>query len=197
MVQKIFEKMKKIIVLFSFIGICGSLFSQNIQGDNAKIMNYVRDNYAEILEQIPEGKENMFGFENREAFKNCEIGIPINVLRIVNEVEVEKTNSWRIPLVINGKYIILLTVSAVNQNYEIVDVGGRLLAERIDNYNNADKKIAFLLRDYRNNTDYVSFECDLLSCNHFYKIQYEAESIDAETEGISLEDILNTQQTNK
>ena len=180
----------KRIFIFIFC-VHGLLFAQNTEIDVIKndIVKYVEENYSKTLEQIPLGKETAFGFNNRDMFDRCVTGNPIMLLKINNESEIEKTNEWRVPLLINGKYVILLTVVEFEQNYEIVDIGGKLLAELIDNYNNENEKIAFMLRDHRKKTDYVSFEYNSLSDKNFYKIQYETKNM-YQTDGISLEEII-------
>jgi len=179
--------MKKLFYTLLFVFGGSFLFAQNIKND---LISYVGENYAKILEQIPLGKESLFGFENRDMFNMCEIGNPVRLLRIVNGSEIEITNEWRVPLLINNKYITLLRVVEVDQTYEIVDMGGRILAELIGNYSNEDEKISFMLRDYRKNTDYISFEYQSLNDKNFYKIGHDSENLYKTTDAISLAEII-------
>ena len=181
--------MKKIIFVFIFCvyGVC--LFSQNTKSD---IIKYVEENYDKMLEQIPLGQEKLFGFESRDMFNQCEVGNPIRLLKIVNGLEIAIADEWRVPLLINGKYITLLTVIELNQNYEIVDIGGKMLAEFIDSYNNENEKISLLLRDYKKQADYISFEYKSLSDKNFYKIRPGLRT----TNGISLEEIIRLHNIN-
>jgi len=181
--------MKKFILIPIFC-IYGVLFSQNVKND---LVGYVEEHYSQILERIPLGKENLYGFENREMFQNCEVGTPIKMLRIKNENEIEITNEWRVPLLFNGNPLTLLTVLDSGQNYEIVNIGGNILAKLIDNYNSDGKKISYMLRDFRNKTDYVSFELNSLSDKNFYKIEKSSASY----ERISLDEIIRLHNINE
>jgi len=188
--------MRKTAIVFTFFVIFSkTIFAipvANITGTPTnEIINYVTNNYTQILELIPHGKENLYGFEHREMFRNCKVGNPIKVLRIHNEQEIETTNEWRVPLLINGKYITLLTVIEHDQNFNIVDMGGHLLAKLIDNLNSDNEKISFMLRDYRNKTDYVSFELNSFSDKIFYKIQKNENESKNSIQGISLDEIIN------
>jgi len=178
--------MKKIIFTFIFCAY-GFLFAQDMQDE---LIRHVEENYSNILERIPLGKEKLFGFENRDIFNQCEIGNPIRLLKIVNGSEIEITNEWRVPVLINNQYITLLRVIELEQTYEIVDMGGRVLAEIIGNHNNENEKISFMLRDYKTRTDYISFEYKSLNDRSFYKIEPPSEDFYKTTEGISLAEII-------
>jgi len=181
--------MKKIVLLLPFC-FCGFLFAQNMKND---MISYVEEHYTKFLELIPVNKENLYGFENREMFNRCDVGTPIKLLVINDDNEIKITNEWRVPLSIDGKYITLITVIEDDKNYHIVDIGGSYLAKRIDSYNRNNEKISFMLRDYRNKTDYVSFEYNSRSDKNFYKIQES----DTAIKGISLNEIIETQNINK
>ena len=191
--------MKKIILIPLFC-IYGFLFSQNVKND---LIIYVEEHYSQILELIPLDRENLYGFENREMFKHCEVGTPIKLLRINFKNEMEITNEWRIPLLINGNTITLLTViEDETQNFKIVDMGGNVLAKLIDKYNTHNEKIAYLLRDYRSETDYVAFEFVSRFEKNFYKIQKQDTSSEIQepevfSKGISLDEIIELDSFNE
>jgi len=187
-------KIFKVFILTIFVScVFSNLYSQNKQKE---IVEYAKEYHRKMLELIPLGKEKLYGFENRDMFYNCEIGNPIKMLRISNEREIEATNEWRVPIINNGKYITLLTIIENGKKYEIVDLGGNILAEIIGNYNNQNEKISFWLRDYRRIIDYISFEYKSFSDKNFYEIESKSENNFKNSNGISLNEIIELHNIN-
>ena len=135
-----------IIILFGTI--------VNAQNTDKMIVNLVNTKLVDYLEKIPIHKEKQYGFDNRADFKSCVSGEPIQVLTLDNKDNLVKQNIWRVPIVLNGENKILFTVNIINNNFEIVDIGGVALAKELQNYQTNNKLV--LLRLYRNYLDFVS-----------------------------------------
>jgi len=92
------------------------------------------------LQKIPVGNESLYGFSDRSEFALARLGNPIEVFTVdftdlqnyknVN-LELVSTHEWRVPVIVNGRCRVLLTVveSPVGK---IVDLGGKVLATEID-----------------------------------------------------------------
>lgn len=120
--------------------ICSSFVSSD-EIEN-KVIQVAQDNLVVTLSKIPEGREKLYGFENRGEFQNCSIGKPYHVITLTpaffsdEEIQVNKNylieqNEWRVPVQVNGENRLLLTVTINNEEYHVVDLGGMELAKEL------------------------------------------------------------------
>jgi len=121
-----------------------------------------------FLSLIPAGDEKLYGFEKREDFLRAEVGEPLKMYSLnpgfLNDPDADlkkfifPLNEWRVPVLIDGKMVSLLTVIKENDSYKCVDIGGSALATELNSYEkyfdkNSDEKT--LLRLYQ-------IRCDIL-----------------------------------
>jgi len=115
-----------------------------------------------FLNLIPNGQEPKYGFKTRQDFERVKIEEPIQVYyikNIKNKLFFVFSNEWRVPFSINGEYISFLTIIEKSGEFEVVDLGGNILAKKIQELNmflvnNTNKLI--LIRNTFLNVDYVS-----------------------------------------
>ncbi len=141
--------MKKYVVIIL-------LFSLSVKGQNvnSQIKNLVNTKLVDFLEKIPNGQENLYGFNDRTDFLNCKAGNPIQVLSLdINNVLI-KQNVWRVPVILNNEYKILFTVINKSNKLEIVDIGGVKLAKELEKHHK--NKPLSLLRIYKAHIDFIS-----------------------------------------
>ena len=143
--------MKKLYYLIILFGTF-----MNAQNSNDSIVNMVKSQIQINLSKIPEGSEKLYGFDYRRDFRNCAVGKPIRVLTINQNNKVEELNQWRIPIVLSGNNKTLFTVQKINNNYEIVDIGGAELAKEIQAVEANSNSIKYLIRLYGLHIDFVS-----------------------------------------
>jgi len=121
------------------------------------------------LDKIPIGSEDSFGFNTREEFSQATTGIPIEVFRLNpeylkslkpdNSQALIATGEWRVPVMVSGQPRMLLTIVKVNNEWKIVDMGAKLLAEELN---------GFIKNHGNNNMDSLrmirifEMKCDLL-----------------------------------
>ena len=138
-----------------------SLMSQNLQMPKKQLVKEVSErdvNY--FLNLIPQGQEQEYGFVNRADFSNVEIGEVYTMYfaeRKDGVVNLLKSNTFRVPVKVNGKSVALLTVK-YNENgtAEIVDFGAAKLAQKLDafesNYKSSNDRIilrnTFVKKDF-------------------------------------------------
>ncbi|MDA1009108.1 MAG: hypothetical protein O3C42_00980 [Bacteroidetes bacterium] len=131
--------MKKLLIVLLALPLIG--FGQ--QNIITKVAKKELNNY---LQKIPVGQENMFGFNNREEFSQAEIGDPYEIYTlnteffdakniISNKTYIVSTENWRVPIIVNNKYRVLLTISKVNNEWNVVEIGAKGLAEELDMFN--------------------------------------------------------------
>ncbi len=115
-----------------------------------KIKNTGLLELSRFLNNIPVGLEKQFGFETRAQFNRITAGRPLRLYVLSEEssgnnkeISIVPGNEWFLPLMVNNKFIALLTVSGEGDKFSAVDFGaGDLAAElnfhksEIENQNN-------------------------------------------------------------
>lgn len=133
---------------------------------SSKVIKAAQDNLASSLAKIPAGQEKSFGFTSRDEFVNASVGKPYRVITFHkdfynDEVTLDKNNSivtqneWRVPVTVNGKNRLLLTVTGIGDEYKVVDVGGAGLAKELEQKTIVGNNY-FLLRIYPLSADFVA-----------------------------------------
>jgi|GEM_PF-2455174 hypothetical protein len=137
------------------------------------------------LDQIPAGQETRFGFGERQEMARATVGTPMPVLALgpkVSDSLARATDSswklaveqdrWRVPVVVDGKPRVFITVEAVGDFLQAVDFGGASLAQEITAIDSMHpgKRKALLRMD--------ALRCDVLivdrTGNGFEKGEYHA-----------------------
>lgn len=151
--------MKQLIFLFITF-YANSMMAQIVSED----LNFDSNSIEKALNLIPVGKEGNFGFNTREEFADSKLGAPLLVTKINRDGKLTTLNEWRIPVVVNNEYRLLLTViKNTNGEFEIVDLGGSALAKEFNTVAINGKKPDMLLRSY-------DFKIDFLSVNEFVNV---------------------------
>lgn len=90
-----------------------------------------------FLNLIPEGREKEYGFDSRSDFARIKIEEPYQTYYVANEkliLTFVSGNEWRVPLSVDGNYVALLTVQINQGKAEVVDFGGNILAQKIQEF---------------------------------------------------------------
>ena len=132
------------------------------------ITKVVNEELISFLQKIPVGQENMFGFTNRGEFSQAEIGDPYEVFTlsleffdtkniIRNKTYIVSTENWRVPIIVNNQHRALLTVSKVNNQWSVVKLGAKGLAEELDIFNKNHPSIneSNILRVFQLKSDFI------------------------------------------
>ena len=130
-------------------------FQINAQESDEIIKNMVKNQIGINLSKIPVNKENSFGFNSRNDFKNCNVGEPIRVITLSNNILVE-LNEWRVPIVLDGRNKLFFTVQKNNSDFEVVDIGGADLAKEIQEIKTNTMPVKYLIRLFNLHIDFVS-----------------------------------------
>jgi len=159
------KKIYQIILIFLIIGITNINAQTNQIGIISKVANAELSDY---LNKIPVGQENMFGFNNRGEFFQAEIGIPYEVFTLNTEffdtkniirtkTYIVSTENWRVPIIVNNQHRALLTVSKVNNQWSVVKIGAKGLAEELDMFNKNHPSIdeSNILRVFQLKGDFI------------------------------------------
>ena len=146
-----------IIILSFLLSIASYAQSSGI----ATVKKVAKTDAIKFFNLIPQGQENDYGFKSREDFSKIEIGEPYQVYFVVkrdNKVNFQSSNNWRVPVLVNGKSIALLTVATTDEGAQIVDFGAKGLAKKLQefekNYNSANERV--LLRNTYLSTDFIA-----------------------------------------
>lgn len=127
------NKKYQFLVFIFFLSI--GLFSQN-KDLNLSVKNEASLKAASFLNLIPVGKEKEYGFNNRD-FSKIKIEEPYKIYYLTykdNKLWFISGNEWRVPISVDGQYSTLLTIQINNGKPEVVDLGGALLARKLQEF---------------------------------------------------------------
>lgn len=112
----------------------------------------------QFLDNIPAGSENLYGFNNRDEIRDARVGNPF-VFFVEEGGAVRRTDTYRLPVIVNETYKAFATVESVDGNYHVVDFGATQLAKEVQGVcnNYSTKKFEGILRVYNTNIDFVVF----------------------------------------
>jgi hypothetical protein len=125
---------KKYYSLFIVFLIAGRLFAQT---NDSLIKAEASLKVLSFLNLIPEGRELDYGFTNGRDFSKAKIEEPYQTYFVSytnGTLGFVSSNEWRVPVSIDGQYITLLTVQMHNGQAEVVDLGGNILAQKIQEF---------------------------------------------------------------
>jgi len=133
------------------------------------IISVAQDQLPSLLESIPEGDEELFGFHNREEFDSADLDTPYRMSVIDENGSVVFLSTWRVPVTINNEFRALIDVRKEGNRFEISGLGAAGLAGELDelekNVFGAHKwrlqESKTLLRSYRKKADFVVFDADV------------------------------------
>lgn len=137
------------IVLFFILGLFLSFSLANPNPDERvekRIFEVGREALPDWLEDIPKEELSLFGFETQEELTRAEVGTPLKVYTIhphdiekyyvLNSIDpiLKETGSWYVPILVKGKYRLLMTVRLINGKWEAVGINGAGLASEIGTF---------------------------------------------------------------
>lgn len=99
--------------------------------ENQKIYESVKSELSSFLEIVPVNMEKEHGFNNRSEFAKA---VPATIYRMVGVDpygKVVPTNNYNVVVAVNGEYRAVVTVSSENGKYEILSIGGAVLAKEL------------------------------------------------------------------
>jgi hypothetical protein len=112
---------------------------------NEKITQAAQKGLPVYLGMIPPGMKEKYGFFSGDDLKKCTIGKPFRVLSpsrmFYNSQEepditknaslIQIANEWRVPVLCNNRSRTLLTVTSNMNECQVVDLGGAVLAQEL------------------------------------------------------------------
>ena len=129
--------------LYRFVALLAgllSLASGNVPGAE-DIRQAAREALPAMLETIPPGRELGYGFTDRAEFRRATVGEPFRLCTLalpppqpggpVEETVFQPLNEWRIPVRVDGRSRLLLTVIPAGSGWEVVGLGGATLAREL------------------------------------------------------------------
>jgi len=187
--------MKRIILIF--LVLCcfsfGNIFSQpnaSISTNRYLVKEAAQKQLLETLEKIPQGQEKLYGFNNRDEFKNATLGELFRIYSINPDANEDyfsavSHNEYRVPVIVNKEYRALITVAIVDFEWHIVDFGGTELAKQMGECPNlflpSPEIEGVFLRVYGLNCDFIAgrkIEHSIDSCQ-FYPLHAAQKIIEA------------------
>lgn len=155
--------MRKIVLFFAALVLLCSYSRASYGQSEAAVIKTAQNDLQTMLNQIPAGQLEAFGFNCRGEFSAATIGKPYRMLGFhpdfykgkmdwkvstvtngkyitpFNNDVIVAQDQWRVPVIVNGQQRMLLTVALNNGVYETVDMGAAgLAAELQDKSKTAD-----------------------------------------------------------
>ena len=153
--------MKKILLILLCLPLIGFGQKNIVAKVAAKELN-------DYLKKIPLGQEKMFGFNNRQEFSEAKIGIPYEVFtldsRFFDNEKLEQsanyiisTGVFRVPIIVDNVYKSLLTVSKENNQWHVVKIGAKGLANELEKFEKDYSSIGSfnILRVFQIKSDFI------------------------------------------
>ena len=140
------KKIYSIVYLFLILPI---LIGSNARAQSAEAQDVLTAAVAGInhfLEKIPQGEESFYGFQGRDEFSKVQPGNPYRIYTLNNEfystnnIEnknyITPTDQWIVPLKVNEKYRVLLTIAKMDGAWKAVNFGAAMLATELYEFEN-------------------------------------------------------------
>jgi hypothetical protein len=103
-----------------------------------EISDVANSGYHQYLEKIPQGRESLYGFKNRDEFALAKIGKPYQIFLLKKEFFTDSittnvnyivpSDEWRVTVMVNNEYRALVTVAKMNGILKVVGIGAAGLA---------------------------------------------------------------------
>lgn len=152
---------------------CSTGINNNNTKNSSKIQKAAQNNKEKYLSKIPSGSEKDYGFENYEELSKATVGEPIEIIALPSETKSGevfgvfiKTNSARVPLLVDGKFKALLNAEEIGNNINITDFGAATLAREIEpvfssiRANYSEEIPIYMLRVYSIKSDFLVVYAD-------------------------------------
>jgi len=162
--------MRKIILFIAALILLCSYSRVSYGQSETAVIKTAQNDLQMMLNQIPAGQLEAFGFTSRAEFGLATIGKPYRMVGLsldfyqgkmdwkvpnvtngkyvtpFNNSVIVSQNQWRVPVLVNGQQRMLLTVALNNGAYETVDMGAAgLAAELQEKSKTADPNSQFCL----------------------------------------------------
>ncbi len=128
-------KQKTSYLLLVFF-ISAKLIAQNIN-TISMIKEEASQKALYFLNLIPEGREKDYGFNKRSDFSKIKIEEPYQTYYVSeknDKLMFISGNEWRVPISVDGHFISLLTLKIIKDQAKLVDFGGNILAQKIQEF---------------------------------------------------------------
>ncbi|MCF8360542.1 MAG: hypothetical protein K9H26_17445 [Prolixibacteraceae bacterium] len=129
-----------LLAIFSFLNL--NSYSQDLDTINIELDDaIIREGMKKYLNQIPEGKEASYGFNNRQEFSEVSYGEPLCFFTLSNDFKTSYTvrkehpfyfdHEWFLPLTINNKARCFLFLNYENDKLSVIGIGGLPVCEEL------------------------------------------------------------------
>jgi hypothetical protein len=151
-------------------------------GELQAMKQYASTNLVEILNNIPQGEEDNYGFKNRNELRQANLGLPYQEYDMDKE---QPTGYWRLPVMVDGENRTLLRLKNTAEGWTFSGLGGTDLARNLEDHENnmhiqgENLRSGRIVRDFSMRCDYVQFNQQLDSklSGSVYPLQSASEFI--------------------
>lgn len=140
----------------------GESKENNLIVRNQKIYELTKNDLVSFLNNIPAGMEKQHGFNNRSEFTKATAGPVYTILGMDANGMVTSASMFNLPVVIDGEYRSMITVSFANGVYQIETVGAALLAAELQLLEQEQKPTSdqerIMLNVYKRSSGFVGYQ---------------------------------------
>jgi hypothetical protein len=129
--------------------------------DLSAMTEYANNNLLDILNDIPMGEEERYGFQSRAELTQATLGIPYQEYDLEKE---QPTGYWRIPVTVGGENRAMMRLKNTAEGWRFSGLGGAELARNLGDHetnmisHGNRPSTGRIVRDYSMRCDYVQFD---------------------------------------
>ena len=97
--------------------------------DFKKVETFATEQWGNVAQKIPSGQEELYGFQDQNEIAHATMGTPIRMF-FWQDNNIIESQTYRVPVMVEGKMVSLLTVS-LGEKMSVEDFGGNVLAQAI------------------------------------------------------------------
>jgi hypothetical protein len=98
-----------------------------------QVSDAARGGLNAYLEKIPAGREKNYGFESRDQFARATLGRPYHMVSMdAAGGSIDVIDTWRVPILVNGRFKALLTVGKKDGAWKTVEIGAAKLSRELE-----------------------------------------------------------------
>lgn len=147
-------------LLFFFCLCAHAVFGQPVRQDSLdRMIDFAGKELPKILQYIPVGMEQEYGFSDREEFKKTGLGLPYQEYDMDTGMP---TGSWRLPVTVAGENRALLRLVSEDGNWRFAGFGGAWLARELGEFEKVvarkNSSHGRIVRDFRMYCDFVQYD---------------------------------------
>jgi hypothetical protein len=146
----------------------GTVAGQTLDATQTAVLSAAQAQLKALLDSIPQGMEENYGFATRDDFANAQLVQPYEMFAVDGTGSIAALDVWRVPIVVANRFCALITVSKSGDSYAIAAIGAAPLANELgqmESYTTSGQVVRTtrhksILRAVNHGADFVVYDLD-------------------------------------